>query len=39
MTRQAARRLARLLRRQGCRVRVARHRAAGGRTFYTLDRL
>jgi hypothetical protein len=39
MTRQAARRLARLLRRQGFKVRVRRCRAAVGRCFYTVHRL
>jgi hypothetical protein len=40
MTRAAAHKLARLLRAQGYRVRVRRHRAAArGPAYYTVDRL
>jgi len=38
MTKAAAHRLARLLRRQGYRVRVRRHRPARGPSFYIIDR-
>lgn len=36
MTRAAARKLARLLRHQGYRVRITRHAPARGRVFYTV---
>jgi hypothetical protein len=39
MTRTAALRLARHLRRLGHRVRVRRHRVRGGTTFYTVRRV
>ena len=38
MTRAAARRLARYLRRIGQPCRVVRHGAPGGRCFYTVER-
>ena len=39
MTRAAAYRLARLLRAQGYRVRIRRHRPRRGREFYSVVRL
>jgi hypothetical protein len=39
MTRAAAHKLARMLRAQGYRVRVRRHRPARGPAHYTVDRL
>ncbi len=39
MTRTAAVKLTRLLRAQGYRVRVVRHRAARGFAFYTVKRI
>ena len=38
MTRTAARKLARMLRAAGAKVRVRRHRPARGLVFYTVER-